>query len=238
MTGDPRTGRGRQRLTATETDFDVIRQRALLVGTGFGYAAERRARQAEVLAEVLPRVRDIRRLGAAAIDLCLVAEGALDLYYERGINAWDVAAGGLVAAEAGAALFAFAPENVAETGLAFALRPAVHAVAEGARAATRRRDGPNTRLWVLLDHAGEDLESRAAEMPGDVGHLDRVAQIGLVGAVLLNGRIVGDARELRGHRFAVGELLKHAAHDRLHGGEDVLLLDETHFQIELIELAR
>ncbi|SKC72625.1 myo-inositol-1(or 4)-monophosphatase [Krasilnikoviella flava] len=73
-----------------------------LVGTGFGYAAERRARQAEVLAEVLPRVRDIRRLGAAAIDLCLVAEGALDLYYERGINAWDVAAGGLVAAEAGA----------------------------------------------------------------------------------------------------------------------------------------
>ncbi|MEL7974752.1 inositol monophosphatase family protein [Isoptericola sp. F-RaC21] len=73
-----------------------------LVGTGFGYAAERRARQAEVLADVLPRVRDIRRLGAAAIDLCLVAEGALDLYYERGINSWDMAAGGLVAAEAGA----------------------------------------------------------------------------------------------------------------------------------------
>jgi myo-inositol-1(or 4)-monophosphatase len=73
-----------------------------LVGTGFGYAAERRARQAEVLTSVLPRVRDIRRLGAAAIDLCLLAEGALDLYYERGLNPWDVAAGGLVAAEAGA----------------------------------------------------------------------------------------------------------------------------------------
>ena len=73
-----------------------------LVGTGFGYAPERRARQAEVLADVLPRVRDIRRIGSAAIDLCLLAEGALDLYYERGLNPWDLAAGALVAAEAGA----------------------------------------------------------------------------------------------------------------------------------------
>jgi myo-inositol-1(or 4)-monophosphatase len=73
-----------------------------LVGTGFGYAAQRRAAQARVLASVLPRVRDIRRLGSAAIDLCLVAEGALDLYYERGLNPWDLAAGALVAAEAGA----------------------------------------------------------------------------------------------------------------------------------------
>jgi len=73
-----------------------------LVGTGFGYSATRRQRQAEVLLRVLPRVRDIRRLGAAAIDLCLVGEGALDLYYERGLNPWDLAAGGLVAAEAGA----------------------------------------------------------------------------------------------------------------------------------------
>ncbi|MCK0115638.1 inositol monophosphatase [Isoptericola sp. S6320L] len=75
-----------------------------LVGTGFGYAAERRAVQARVLTHVLPRVRDIRRLGSAAIDLCLLAEGAIDLYYERGLNPWDVAAGGLVATEAGAAL--------------------------------------------------------------------------------------------------------------------------------------
>lgn len=75
-----------------------------LVGTGFGYAAERRAQQAQVLAQVLPQVRDIRRLGAAAIDLCLLAQGSLDLYYERGLNPWDVAAGGLVATEAGAAL--------------------------------------------------------------------------------------------------------------------------------------
>ncbi|ANC30016.1 Inositol-1-monophosphatase SuhB [Isoptericola dokdonensis DS-3] len=73
-----------------------------LVGTGFGYAAERREQQARVLVEVLPRVRDVRRLGSAAIDLCLVGDGSLDLYYERGLNPWDMAAGGLVAAEAGA----------------------------------------------------------------------------------------------------------------------------------------
>ncbi|MCL1871343.1 MAG: inositol monophosphatase [Promicromonosporaceae bacterium] len=73
-----------------------------LVGTGFGYAASRRAAQARVLTQVLPRVRDIRRLGSAAIDLCLLAQGALDLYYERGLNPWDMAAGSLVATEAGA----------------------------------------------------------------------------------------------------------------------------------------
>jgi myo-inositol-1(or 4)-monophosphatase len=73
-----------------------------LAGTGFGYAAERRTQQARVLTHVLPRVRDIRRLGSAAIDLCLVADGTLDLYYERGLNPWDLAAGALVAAEAGA----------------------------------------------------------------------------------------------------------------------------------------
>lgn len=73
-----------------------------LVGTGFGYDPVRRRAQARVLVEVLPRVRDIRRLGSAAIDLCLVASGELDLYYERGLNPWDMAAGALVAHEAGA----------------------------------------------------------------------------------------------------------------------------------------
>ena len=73
-----------------------------LVGTGFGYAAARRAAQARVLTQVLPRVRDIRRLGSAAVDLCLVAQGSLDAYYERGLNPWDLAAGELVAREAGA----------------------------------------------------------------------------------------------------------------------------------------
>ena len=73
-----------------------------LVGTGFGYAAERRLHQARVLAGLIGHIRDIRRMGAASIDLCLVAEGSLDAYYEKGLNPWDHAAGGLVAAEAGA----------------------------------------------------------------------------------------------------------------------------------------
>ncbi|WP_026875944.1 inositol monophosphatase family protein [Jiangella gansuensis] len=73
-----------------------------LVGTGFGYDADRRARQAAVILELVPVVRDIRRAGAAALDLCAVGTGRLDAYYERGLNPWDLAAGGLVAAEAGA----------------------------------------------------------------------------------------------------------------------------------------
>jgi myo-inositol-1(or 4)-monophosphatase len=73
-----------------------------LVATGFGYAAGRRLIQGEVLAGVLPRVRDIRRGGSAAVDLCSVASGGVDAYYERGVNVWDIAAGGLIAAEAGA----------------------------------------------------------------------------------------------------------------------------------------
>ncbi|WP_030260860.1 inositol monophosphatase family protein [Streptomyces violens] len=73
-----------------------------LIGTGFGYVAERRAAQAAVLGSLLPRVRDIRRGGSAAIDLCDVACGRLDAYYERGLNPWDFAAGELIAREAGA----------------------------------------------------------------------------------------------------------------------------------------
>jgi len=73
-----------------------------LIGTGFGYSSTRRASQARVLQEVLPNVADIRRLGSCAVDLCLVADGVLDGYYERGVNAWDHAAGELIAREAGA----------------------------------------------------------------------------------------------------------------------------------------
>lgn len=75
-----------------------------LVSTGFAYGKHRRARQAELIAQILPEIRDIRRLGAAALDLCFVAEGRVDAYYEHGLNAWDWAAGALIAAEAGAAL--------------------------------------------------------------------------------------------------------------------------------------
>ncbi len=72
------------------------------MGTGFSYDPARRRNQAEVLVHVLPHVRDIRRQGAAALDLCSVACGRLDAYYERGLAPWDLAAGGLVAVEAGA----------------------------------------------------------------------------------------------------------------------------------------
>jgi myo-inositol-1(or 4)-monophosphatase len=73
-----------------------------LVATGFGYAAERRRAQAEVLVGLLPRIRDIRRMGAASVDLCSVACGRVDAYFERGLEWWDLAAGCLIAAEAGA----------------------------------------------------------------------------------------------------------------------------------------
>jgi myo-inositol-1(or 4)-monophosphatase len=75
-----------------------------LVATGFGYSVARRVVQGEVVGALIPRVRDIRRAGGAAIDLCSVAAGRVDAYYERGVNYWDYAAGGLVATEAGARL--------------------------------------------------------------------------------------------------------------------------------------
>lgn len=72
-----------------------------LVATGFAYDPARRAHQARVVAGLLPEVRDIRRLGSAALDLCLAAEGTVDAYFEKGLNPWDHAAGGLIAAESG-----------------------------------------------------------------------------------------------------------------------------------------
>ncbi|MFM1966130.1 MAG: hypothetical protein RL134_1855 [Actinomycetota bacterium] len=73
-----------------------------LLSTGFGYDSEQRRRQAEALVAVAPRVRDVRRLGSAAIDLCWVASGLTDAYVESRLNPWDVAAGALIAREAGA----------------------------------------------------------------------------------------------------------------------------------------
>jgi len=75
-----------------------------LVSTGFGYAVPRRVVQGQVVGAVLPRVRDIRRGGSCAVDLCSLAAGRVDAYYERGVNYWDWAAGGLVATESGAVL--------------------------------------------------------------------------------------------------------------------------------------
>jgi myo-inositol-1(or 4)-monophosphatase len=72
-----------------------------LVATGFGYQVEQRSTQGAVVAALLPRVRDIRRHGSSALDLCSVAAGRVDAYYELNLNPWDHAAGALVAAEAG-----------------------------------------------------------------------------------------------------------------------------------------
>ncbi|MFJ2903684.1 inositol monophosphatase family protein [Streptomyces sp. NPDC087212] len=73
-----------------------------LVSTGFNYVTEVRTHQAEVAQRLIPLLRDIRRGGSAAIDLCDVAAGRLDGYYERGLHPWDLAAGDLIAREAGA----------------------------------------------------------------------------------------------------------------------------------------
>ena len=75
-----------------------------MVATGFAYDSRVRARQAAVLLRVLPAVRDIRRAGAAAIDLSWCACGRYDAYYERGLHPWDLAAGGLIASRAGLSL--------------------------------------------------------------------------------------------------------------------------------------
>ena len=72
-----------------------------LVATGFAYQPERRTEQAQVVAGLLPRVRDIRRAGAAALDMAWLAAGRLDGYYERGLKPWDWAAGRLLVREAG-----------------------------------------------------------------------------------------------------------------------------------------
>lgn len=87
----------RQRLQASAPDSLEV----TLLGTGFGYAAERRRQQGEVVAALLGHVRDIRRIGSAALDLCNVAAGRLDGYFEWGVHLWDVAAGALIAVEAG-----------------------------------------------------------------------------------------------------------------------------------------
>jgi myo-inositol-1(or 4)-monophosphatase len=72
-----------------------------VVATGFGYSPAVRARQAEVVTRMLPRIADIRRLGSASLDLCAVAAGRVDAYFESGLNPWDWAAGALIAEEAG-----------------------------------------------------------------------------------------------------------------------------------------
>ncbi len=96
-----------------------------LVGTGFGYDAGRRRVQGEVIAALLPHIRDIRRGGSAAVDLCSVAAGRLDAFYERGLNYWDFAAGGLIAREAGAIVGGLAGKTES-TAMALAAGPGLY----------------------------------------------------------------------------------------------------------------
>jgi fructose-1,6-bisphosphatase/inositol monophosphatase family enzyme len=98
-----------------------------MIATGFSYVPERRAEQAELLRNVLPRVRDIRRAGAAALDLCFLASGRVDGYWERGLNPWDWAAGRLILTEAGGVASDLAGEP---HGLVAAATPALLAELE------------------------------------------------------------------------------------------------------------
>lgn len=84
---------------STVTDMSMA-----LTATGFGYAASRRAFQAGILVELLPEIRDIRRAGSAAVDICWVADGKVDAFYEKGLNPWDFTAASVVTAEVGVVL--------------------------------------------------------------------------------------------------------------------------------------
>jgi myo-inositol-1(or 4)-monophosphatase len=102
-----------------------------LVATGFAYDPAARAQQAEVVRRLLPAVRDIRRAGSAALDLAWLAAGRLDAYYERGLNAWDWAAGSLLVREAGGTVDDLSGEPygliAGPAALVAALRPLVEA---------------------------------------------------------------------------------------------------------------
>ncbi|MCW2583857.1 MAG: suhB, partial [Klenkia sp.] len=95
-----RPGAGARRLRGSSP----VSLEQTLVATGFGYRVEQRRAQGAVVAELVTRVRDIRRAGCASLDLCSAAAGRVDAYYELDLKPWDHAAGALVAAEAGLVL--------------------------------------------------------------------------------------------------------------------------------------
>ncbi|MGI8592124.1 MAG: inositol monophosphatase family protein [Nakamurella sp.] len=111
---------------------DPVPLDSAMLSTGFGYSAERRALQGAVIARVLPQIRDIRRFGSAALNLCQVAGGQVDAYYEEGVQHWDVAAGRLMAVEAGALMTTISLTG-AETGWVVA-GPSLHATLTAALA--------------------------------------------------------------------------------------------------------
>jgi myo-inositol-1(or 4)-monophosphatase len=112
-------GAERQIRVADPVPLDVA-----LIGTGFAYAAEVRGEQGAAVAQLLPLIRDLRRQGTASLDLCFVASGRLNGYFERTLSPWDHAAGALIAQEAGAAVFGRAGQP-ADRSLVVAAHPAV-----------------------------------------------------------------------------------------------------------------
>jgi myo-inositol-1(or 4)-monophosphatase len=106
---------------------DPIELDRALIATGFQYDVAHRVSQLEDFSKLVPIVRDIRRNGAAAVDLCHVAMGALDAYYEAGLKEWDWSAGGLVATEAGATFKQYGQSPMA---ISMAAGPHLHAQLE------------------------------------------------------------------------------------------------------------
>jgi myo-inositol-1(or 4)-monophosphatase len=102
-------------VTITGSDCDSLSM--AIVGTGFGYEPEVRVQQGAVLVRLLPVVADVRRQGAAALDLCACAAGRIDGYYERGVKAWDVAAGALICARAGLQFRRLKPSGILPDGV-------------------------------------------------------------------------------------------------------------------------
>jgi myo-inositol-1(or 4)-monophosphatase len=117
-------GNGVRRDGVTIAPSSTITLADALVGTGFSYSAEVRGREGEVVARVLPRARDIRCFGSAALHLCWVACGRLEAFYQEGLKEWDVAAGAFLAAEAGARVELGSEAN---GGLVIAATPGVFA---------------------------------------------------------------------------------------------------------------
>jgi myo-inositol-1(or 4)-monophosphatase len=113
---------------------DPVERAMALVATGFGYDSDRRSAQAETVARLLPQVRDIRRIGSAALDLCAVAGGQVDAYYEDPVRRWDIAAGALICREAGATVSVVGGSEPGGYAV-LAAGPALHPVVEGLLAA-------------------------------------------------------------------------------------------------------
>ena len=130
-----RAGGGAHLLTAEDstplhvTEMDDLAE--ALLATGFSYDRDVRVGQAAVVADLLPRVRDVRRMGAAALDLCHVAAGRVDGYWERGCHAWDVAAGMLVVTEAGGTVTGLDADEPASEAMVVAAGTGLHPVLRG-----------------------------------------------------------------------------------------------------------